>query len=210
MCVAIDVALFAAAAYDVPGQASWRVRIGGPYLLGLGGIAPEDGSIDLLEAYATLAQEHPSLADLRLAMTGPHLGTDADYQDEFWARAAELGVDPVALGVVSDVDLPPLVAGASAAAYLPTGDVVDGRPFEALAAGVPVVARDLPALRAALRDTVLYGDTVLSIADALVDVLTVPPEPRAGVELAASYAVGAAGCTDDTHRPTDGDCQKTA
>lgn len=208
MRVDLDVALFAAAVHDVPGQAAWRVRVGGRYLLALGGIAPGNGTIDLLEAHATLVQEQPALADVRLVVAGPSPGEHAAYEEEFWARAFDLGTEPVVLPTVRVAELPTLVAGASAAAYLTTDDVVDGPVLAALAAGVPVVARNLPGLRAALGDAVLYGDTVLCIADALVDVLTLPPDPSAGVELAASYA--AAGPPADGGLDPPDERQKTA
>jgi glycosyltransferase involved in cell wall biosynthesis len=181
----IDAARFAAAVYDVPGQAAWQVRLGGRYLLATGGTTPDSGSIDLLEAHAVVVQEHRELADVRLVVAGPD---DGDGPAQLRSLAADLGTDPVLLGVVPDADLPALVAGAAAVAYLPTRDATGAAALEALAAGVPVVARDLPHLRAVLRDVVAYGDTVLSIADALVDVLTDPPEPDAGVALAASYS----------------------
>ncbi|RHW27802.1 glycosyltransferase [Nocardioides immobilis] len=186
----VEVERLAAAVYDVPGQAAWRVRIGGRYLLTVGGVAAENGTIDLLEAHAALAQEHAELADLRLVIAGGDEPADEDYLAEFTSRAAGLGTRPLRLGPVADATYPALVAGAAALGYLPTRDPSCPAALEALAAGVPVVARDLPEVRALLGDTVAYGDTVLSIADAIVDVLTDPPDPAAGVELAASYALG--------------------
>lgn len=157
---AIDAARFAAAVYDVPGQAAWRVRVGGRYVL-----AATDSDVDdLVDAHAVVVEEHAELSDVRLVIVGRTVGP------------------------VSDADLPALVAGASAYAHLPVDEASPAPALEALAAGVPVVARDLPDLRAVLHDVVAYGDTVLSIADALVDVLTDPPEPDAGVALAATFA----------------------
>lgn len=184
----VDIGRFTAAVYDVPGQASWRVRIGGRYVLSVDGISPESGAIDLLEAHAVLAQEQAALADVRLVVAGPD--PDPDYLAEFTSRAAGLGARPVRLGPVPDADLPSLVAGAAVLGYLPTLAASCASALEALAAGVPVVARDLPEVRAVLSDAVAYGDTVLSIADALVDMLIDPPDPSAGVELATAWAVG--------------------
>jgi len=193
MRVGADVARFLAALYDVPGQAAWRVRIGARYLLTDGGIAPENGTIDLLEAHAAIVQEHAELADVRLVVAGAvPPTTGAAYLAAFTGLAAELGTNPLVLGTLADEDLPALVAGASAFGYLPTENASCASALEALAAGVPVVARDLPEVRAVLGDTVAYGDTLLSIADALVDVLTDPPAPDAGLALAASYAHRAA------------------
>lgn len=190
MRLSVDVGRLAAAVYDVPGQAAWRVRIGGRYLLAVGGVAAENGTIDLLEAHAALAHDHAELADVRLVIAGGDEPADADYVAEFTSRAAGLGTRPLRLGPVDDATYPALVAGAAALGYLPTRAPSSPAALEALAAGVPVVARDLPEVRAILGETVAYGDTVLSIADAIVDVLTDPPDPAAGVELAASYALG--------------------
>lgn len=185
MPISMDITRFAAAAYDVPGQAAWRARVGGRYLLTTGGLTPENGSLDLLEAHAILVQEQAALSDVRLVIAGR---ADEDHRVEFNRRAADVGTDPIVLDDVPEADFAALVAGASAYGYLPTHEASGQGAIQALAAGVPVVARDLPALRAVLRDVVTYGDTVLSIADALVDALTDPPEPEAGVALAESYA----------------------
>lgn len=66
--------------------------------------------------------------------------------------------------------------------------------MEALAAGVPVVARDLPVLREVFGDTVRYADTVAGIADALAAALSEPSAAAraAGVALAATYTWDAA------------------
>jgi glycosyltransferase involved in cell wall biosynthesis len=182
----VDIARFAAAAFDVPGQAAWRARVGGRYLLTAGGLAPEQGALDLLEAHATMVQEQAALADVRVVITGDD--ADADHVPAFMERAEELGAAPIVLGPVPEAEFPSLVAGASAYCYLPIRETSCVGPVEALAAGVPVIARNLPKAREILQDVVGYGDTVLSIADALVDVLTDPPEPEPGVALAMSYA----------------------
>jgi glycosyltransferase involved in cell wall biosynthesis len=184
----VDIARFAAAAFDVPGQAAWRARVGGRYVLTTGGLAPERGALDLLEAHATMVQEQAALAGVRLVITGDDADVDEDHLAAFGRRAADLGTAPILLGRVPDEDFASLVAGAAAYGYLPTREAPCAGAVEALAAGVPVVARDLPEAREVLRDVVAYGDTVLSIADALVDALTDPPEPEPGVALALSYA----------------------
>lgn len=186
----VEVERLAAAVYDVPGQAAWRVRIGGRYVLALGGVAVQNGTIDLLEAHAALTQEHAELADVRLVIAGGDQPADEDYAAELDRRATELDVRPLRLGPVPDDTYPALVAGAAAVAYLPTWDASCREALEALAAGVPVVARDLPEVRRVLGDTVAYADTVLSVADALGDVLTDPPDPGSGIALATSYAAG--------------------
>ena len=64
--------------------------------------------------------------------------------------------------------------------------------MEALAAGVPVVARDLPVLREVFGDTVAFAGDVDGIADALGSALHDPVDPLAGRALAASYSWSAA------------------
>ncbi len=65
--------------------------------------------------------------------------------------------------------------------------------MEALAAGVPVVARDLPVLREVLGDTVDYASTVDEMATAITTVVTGQSrDPGAGRRLAASYSWDAA------------------
>ncbi|WP_183094312.1 glycosyltransferase [Nocardioides stalactiti] len=188
MRIVFDAPRFAAAALDVPGQAAWRVRVGARYLLALCGTNPAEGCLDLLEAHAVLVQENPSLADIRLVVVcPPDHDQDPDEVATFWSRTHDLGADPMLVRPVP-AEMPALVAGATAVGYLPTEPSTHGRALEALAAGVPVVARDLPGIREVLGDAVAYGDTVLSIADALVDVLTDPPEPTRGVAHAAAWA----------------------
>ncbi len=188
MRIDVDVGRYAAAAFDVPGQAAWRARIGGRYVLTTGGLAPETGSLDLVEAHAIVVHEQAALSDVRLVMTGGDAHAEVGHLSEVASRVAELGSAAVLLSSVPDDEFASLVAGAAAFGYLPTRDATCVSALEALAAGVPVVARDFPDVRAVLGDVVAYGDNVLSIADALVDVLTDPPEPEPGVTLAASYA----------------------
>ena len=203
MRIGVDIARFAAAAFDVPGQAAWRARIGGRYVLSTGGLDPEAGSLDLLEAHAIVVQEQAALSDVRVVIAGGDGHPDGRHVSEFASRVAELGTAAILLASVSEDEFPSLVAGASAFGYLPTGEPSGADALEALAAGVPVVARDLPAVRAVLRDVVVYGDNVLSIADGLVDVLTDPPEPEPGVTLAASYGVSEDGVVEE--QPDRGD-----
>jgi glycosyltransferase involved in cell wall biosynthesis len=59
--------------------------------------------------------------------------------------------------------------------------------MEALAAGVPVVARDLPVLREVLGTTVSFAADVPAIAGALAAALRTPGDPAPGQALAGSY-----------------------
>ena len=63
----------------------------------------------------------------------------------------------------------------------------DAAGMEALAAGVPVVARDLPVLREVYGTTVAFAETVEDITAALARQLTAPLPGMPGRALASSY-----------------------
>lgn len=189
----VDAARFAAAVDDAAGRRRWRERIGGRYVLALGGIEPRKGSIDLLEAHARLVAAHPDLRDVRLVFGGGETLFDyRDYRAAFDARARDLPTAPTVLGPVDDPDLPALVAEASALGFVSTQEGFGLAAMEALAAGVPVVARDLPVLREVFDGAVRFAADVPAIADALAAVLHDRPAPAAGQALAATYTWDAA------------------
>ncbi|MBO0983894.1 MSMEG_0565 family glycosyltransferase [Rathayibacter sp. SD072] len=178
----VDAARFAAASGSEAALA-WRARLG-PYVLALGGIEPRKGSIDLLEAHAGLA---PGTA---LVFGGGETLFDyRPYREEFERRARELGVAPVVLGTVAEEDVAPLVAGASVLGFVSTKEGFGLAAMEALAAGVPVVARDLPVLREVFGDAVAYGADVEGIRAALAAALD-GSAPRDGRALAFSHDWG--------------------
>lgn len=181
----VDAARFAAAATDVEGRARWRAQLGS-YVLALGGIEPRKGSIDLLEAMAIVQQHRPGL---RLVLAGGETLFDyRDYRAEFEGRAKELRVDLEVLGVIPDDALPSLVAEASVLGFVSTKEGFGLAAMEALAAGVPVVARDLPVLREVFLDTVAYATDVPFIAAAALAQLDAPTDGSRGRTLAASYS----------------------
>lgn len=184
----VDSARFAAGARDAAGRARWRDKLG-RYVLALGGIEPRKASIDLIEAFALLrAQAGPDLADLRLVFGGGETLFDyRGYRAAFESRAAELGVNPEVIGVLADEEVPALVAEASALAMVSTKEGFGLAGMEALAAGVPVVARDLPVLREVYGDTVAFAKDVPGIASALARQLRVPLPPGPGHAVAAYY-----------------------
>ncbi|MFY0405467.1 MSMEG_0565 family glycosyltransferase [Solicola sp. PLA-1-18] len=187
----VDAGRFTAAAS--PGatgaRARWTDELG-RYVLALGGIEPRKGTLDLLEAYALLREDHP---DVRLVLAGGETLFDyREYRATFDRRVTELGVEPVMLGVVDDDDVPSLVAAASAMGFVSTKEGFGLAAMESLAAGVPVVTRDLPVLREVFGDAVAYGTEPAGFAAALERVLTAPPDPVAGVALACSYTWDAA------------------
>jgi glycosyltransferase-like protein len=168
---------------------SWRSRFG-HYVLAVGGIEPRKGSIDLLEAYAALRRP-----DVPLIFAGGETLFDyRSYRADFDARARRLGVEPVMLGTVDDGDMPGLLAGAAVLPLFSTKEGFGLAAMEALAAGVPVVARDMPVLREVFGDQVEYAAAPSSMTAALWRALRgeFAFRRRSGAELARSYSWDAA------------------
>ncbi|MDE0777007.1 MAG: MSMEG_0565 family glycosyltransferase [Nocardioides sp.] len=185
----VDAARFEAGAADGAGRSRWAERFG-DYVLALGGIEPRKGSIDLLEAFALLRATRPGL---RLVLGGGETLFDyRDYRAAFERRAVELGIVPDIVGTVGEDDLPSLVAQAAALAMVSTKEGFGLAALEALTAGVPVVARDLPVLREVFGETVSYATDPVTIAQRLDTVLSSPPAAAAGRELARGFTWGAA------------------
>jgi glycosyltransferase-like protein len=188
----VDAARFArAAGPDGAGaRTRWRTELG-DYALALGGIEPRKGSIDLLEAFALLRTDHP---DLRLVLGGGETLFDyRPYRARFDQRCAELGIDPIMLGTLADDDVPALVAAAAVLGFVSTKEGFGLAAMEALAAGVPVVARDLPVTREVFGDAVAYASDVPQIAAALAAALDgAGQDGAAGRELAARHSWAAA------------------
>jgi glycosyltransferase-like protein len=184
----VEAQRFAAAADPAAADAreGWRTRLG-RYVLAVGGIEPRKGSLDLLDAYALLCRDDPGL---RLVVAGGETLFDyRDYRAQWEHRAACLGVDPVVLGTVPHDDLPSLVAAAAVFAFPSTKEGFGMAAMEALAAGVPVVTRDLPVLREIFDSTVRYGADPASLATAMRQSIARPDPQRqaAGRKLAAAH-----------------------
>ncbi|MDX3852723.1 MSMEG_0565 family glycosyltransferase [Streptomyces sp. AK02-01A] len=165
---------------------AWRSRLG-RYVLTVGGIEPRKGSLDLLEAYALLRADHPGV---RLVIAGGETLFDyRDYRARWESRAAELGVAPDVLGQVADDDLPPLVAAADAFVFPSVKEGFGLAAMEALAAGVPLVVRDLPVLREVFGPAARFGADPRTLAAHLAAALTDddPDRRTAGRELAARH-----------------------
>ncbi|NQX11846.1 MSMEG_0565 family glycosyltransferase [Microbacteriaceae bacterium VKM Ac-2855] len=184
----VDAARFAAAASPASSveRDRWRGELG-RYVLALGGIEPRKGSIDLLEAFARVRVAHPEIS---LVFGGGETLFDyRDYRAEFERRCFELGIAPIVLGTVAEERLAPLVAAADALGFVSTKEGFGLAAMEALAAGVPVVARRLPVIEEVFGDTVGYGDDVASIAAALGRALGGgAQEPSGGRALAESHS----------------------
>ena len=191
----VDADRFAAAAGPtgeaIVARRRWRDRLG-RYVLAVGGIEPRKGTLDLVEAMSRLRQRQPSLA---LVVAGGETVFDyRDYRAEVEARALELGLRPVVLGPVEHDALPSLVAAAEAFALPSTKEGFGLAAMEALAAGVPVVLRDLPVLREVFGPAARFGAGAAGLADALVKAVRRPDPARqaAGRALAARHTWGTA------------------
>jgi glycosyltransferase-like protein len=176
---------------DPEDRARWRGRLG-RYVLAVGGIEPRKGSLDLIEAYALLRAAEP---DVRLVIAGGETLFDyRDYRANWDARVASLGVEPTVLGPVPDDELPALVAAAGAFAFPSVKEGFGLAAMEALAAGVPLVVRDLPVLREVFTGAARFADTPTVLAEQLLAALTDDASARraAGQELAARHTWAAA------------------
>ncbi|SNT49564.1 MSMEG_0565 family glycosyltransferase [Rhodococcoides kyotonense] len=181
----VDAQRFEAAAAS--GSTAWRQKLG-RYVLAVGGIEPRKGSIDLLDAFAQL--DRP---DLSLVFAGGETLFDyRDYRCEFESRAQHLGVEPIVLGTVDDDELPHLVAQAAVLPFFSTKEGFGLAAMEALAAGIPVVARDLPVLREVFGDAVTYAHDSAELAAELAAAIGSERTQETGRALARSLTWDAA------------------
>lgn len=167
----------------VGSREAWRRKLG-RYVLAVGGIEPRKGTIDLVDSFHALSQRVPGV---RLVIAGGETLFDyRDYRAAFEYRCTELGVEPVILGAVEDDALPSLVAASAVFAFPSTKEGFGLAAMEALAAGRPVVTRDLPVLREVFGATVRYACTPAAFADALIEALQRDGDPGPGRALAMS------------------------
>jgi glycosyltransferase involved in cell wall biosynthesis len=150
----VDVARFAAA--DRALAAALRRRAGAAdrqLILAVGGIEPRKGSDTLVRAISSLRRSGRRPV---LAVVGGHSFQDyRDYQERVLASLPGLGLrlgdDVVLLGTVPDTELPAWYAAADVLAFPSTKEGWGLAVLEALSAGLPVVASDLPVFREYLR-----------------------------------------------------------
>ncbi len=109
------------------------------YLVFVGALEPRKDIATLLAAVAALRRERPSTPPL--VLVGP----------EGWGPALDKArltrADVRMLGYLDAADLQPVLAGADALCYPTRYEGFGLPPLEALAAGIPVVASDVPAVR---------------------------------------------------------------
>ena len=188
----VEAERFERAASDDPdavvARTRWRETLGpGPVVLAVGGIEPRKGTLDLVEAVRLLATRgRPA----RLVIAGGETLFDyRDYRAAFDDACARSGVEPLVLGPVDHERLPALVAAADVFAFPSTKEGFGLAAMEALAAGVPVVVRDLPVLREVFGDTVRYAADPAGLAAALAGEMA---GDRTGPDSEARRAAGRA------------------
>jgi glycosyltransferase-like protein len=155
----VDAVRFTAAAGDHPDAVAqrryWTDRFG-DYVLTMGGIEPRKGTLELVRAMARVRRRRPGT---RLVIAGDDSRLDySPYRRDVEALAARLRVEPEMLGPVPHPHLPSLVAAAGALAVPAVQAGAGQAALEALAAGVPVVTRDLPAFHELFGDVVQFAD----------------------------------------------------
>jgi len=187
----VDIARFQAA--DPVTAAGLRRRAGAadrPLVLSVGGIEPRKGSDTLVRALAILkrAGRRPVLA-----VVGGHSFQDyRAYRDRVLASLPDLDLRPeddvVMLGTVPDTELPCWYKAADVLAFPSTKEGWGLAVLEAMSAGLPVVASDLPVFREYMtngRDALLVPvDEPPALAKALAEVLD-NPELAANLRSAA-------------------------
>jgi glycosyltransferase-like protein len=216
----VDAARFASCPL---GRAAAGARMGWggrPVVLAVGGIEPRKGSRVLLQAFARARAALGPGALLAVA-GGETLFDYADYRAAWEQDAARLalrvhrgpapppGADVAVLGPVADDDMPALYRGADVFAFPSEREGFGLVALEAMAAGLPVVASDLPVLREFLapgEDCIMapVGD-VEALAAALVAAATDAPLrarlAQAGPATAARFTwAAAARAHEDVYR----------
>jgi glycosyltransferase involved in cell wall biosynthesis len=139
----------------------------GPYLVDVGQARPHKSLNTLCKAYlATRAARDGA----RLVCAGPDF---AEHLPAAHSVRQQLGALALPLGQVDDRRLANLYAHALAALHLAEDEGFGFPPLEALAAGTPVIARDIPVLRETLGNHALFVDpsvrgAVVSAIDTVV------------------------------------------
>ena len=150
----VDISRFQAA--DPAMAAALRRRAGAtarPLILAVGGIEPRKGSDTLMRAMAALRRSGRNPV---LTVVGGHSFQDyREYRDQVLSSLPQLGLrlddDVVLLGTVPDAQLPGWYAAADVLAFPSTKEGWGLAVLEAMSAGLPVVASDLPVFHEYLR-----------------------------------------------------------
>lgn len=151
----VDAARFAAAPSGRVAELRGRVPGGRFLFLGVGGIEPRKGTRHAFDALAALKRAAGPVATL--AIVGGHSFQDyTAYRDAALAALPELGLvlgeDVVLLGTVADDELVGWYHAADALCFPSVKEGWGLAVLEAMAAGLPVLASDLPVFREYLVD----------------------------------------------------------
>lgn len=163
----------------------WKQQLGN-FVLAVGGIEPRKGSLELLQSFDLVRRENP---DVRLVFAGGETLFDyRDYRTEFETIARDLDIPYTVLGVVDDGLMPSLIASASVMSFVSKKEGFGLAAMEALAAGTPVVASDLPVLHEVLGESALFAAGPQKISKAILAALAgEAPDSTIGRALARSY-----------------------
>ena len=167
------VRIYAGIAATGSGDASSGQKLAGgsSYIVAMGTIEPRKNLPVLVRAFDVVAADHE---DALLVVAGPD-GWGAQAFDDAVSHA-RFGERVRRLGYVTNAERADLLAGASVLAYPSLYEGFGHPPFEAMAAGVPVVTARAGALPEAVGDAALLVDPtdVDALADALSRVLDDP------------------------------------
>jgi glycosyltransferase involved in cell wall biosynthesis len=151
------------------------------YLLFVGTVEPRKDLPTLLAAYRMLRADSRDCPPLVLA--GP----------SGWGPALDLAgltpADVVQIGYLEEAVLRPVVAGAAALCFPSLYEGFGLPPLEALAAGTPVVGTDIPTTREVCGEFARLAPPrdPEALAEAMMSVLSAPPDPAAGRAHAAEF-----------------------
>lgn len=167
------------------GAAAARLRSGvgadgATMFLTVGGIEPRKGSRELVEALAII-REHLEPRPLLVVVGGHSFQDHREYREEVLARVRQLSLDDSIrlVGTVPDHELTGWYHAADAFVFPSVKEGFGLVLLEAMAAGLPVIASDIPVFREFLRDGVgallaRAGDPA-ELAAAMLRVATDPP-----------------------------------
>ena len=144
-----------------------------PYFVAIGNLEPRKNLLGLLRGYRRLVEEHPSVPEKLLVVGQEKLMADEIYREaEDLRRSGRV----VFTGFVDDAALVALLHNATGFAY-PSHYEGFGLPcLEAMAAGCPVVAADIPVLREVVGEAGMYAppNDAQAWADALFALSATP------------------------------------
>lgn len=160
-----------AATADGDAAAGRELAGGTSYILAIGTVEPRKNLPALVRAFDRMAADDDGVL---LVVAGPDGWGTQPFADA--VADARFGARIQRLGYVSNVQRSDLLAGASVLAYPSLYEGFGHPPFEAMAAGVPVVTARAGALPEAVGDAAVLVDPtdVDALADALSRVLTDP------------------------------------